>query len=422
MMRPVAVDVHDDSDRALLDRYLRDQDGAAFAALVARYADLVYSAAVRRVGDRHMAQDVTQAVFVVLARRAKAVRRDAPLSAWLLSTVRFAAANAVKIERRRRRHEQSAAAEYARRVGACSANPSDVILWQEIAAQLDDAILRLPADDRHAVLLRFIEDRPLRDVAAALRISEVAARQRVSRAIGKLRRRLGRVGAGVEALGASALGELIVANAVRAAPVGLKSACAVAANIGTVAAVGGGAAAGITIAKGAIRMMTWTKMKLAAAVMAAATVGTVGAIAVSNAPAADAAPAAGVGAAAPPQAGAAQNSDGITLATVPPVVIRTTPQSGAADVDAAATTEIRVTFSKDMQDGSWSWSTLSQNTFPQLAGKPKYDADKRTCILPVKLEPGRVYATWLNSDKFGNFKDADGHKAVPYLLIFETRK
>lgn len=121
-------------------------------------------------------------------------------------------------------------------------------------------------------------------------------------------------------------------------------------------------------------------------------------------------------------------SDGLTLAdvpeqisvaTMPPVVVKTVPQSGDKNVDPSIR-EIRVTFSKDMMDGSWSWTQISDETFPKMAGKPRYLADKRTCVLPVKLEPGRSYVTWINSAKFGNFRDADGRSAVPYLLVFET--
>lgn len=110
-----------------------------------------------------------------------------------------------------------------------------------------------------------------------------------------------------------------------------------------------------------------------------------------------------------------------SVKTLPPVVVRTTPLSGDMQVDAAAVKEIRVTYSKDMTDGSWSWSQLSDDTFPKIDGKPHYEVDKRTCVLPVKLEPGRTYVIWLNSDKFGNFKDAGGQSAVPYLLAFETK-
>jgi RNA polymerase sigma-70 factor (ECF subfamily) len=114
---------------------------------------------------------------------------------------------------------------------------------------------------------------------------------------------------------------------------------------------------------------------------------------------------------------AAQDLD---IASVPPVVVKTVPEAGSADVDPSLT-EIRVTFSKKMTDGSWSWSTVTQDSFPTLNGKPKYLEDGRTCVLPVKLEAGRTYGTWLNSNKFGNFKDTDGRSAVPYLLVFRTK-
>lgn len=106
---------------------------------------------------------------------------------------------------------------------------------------------------------------------------------------------------------------------------------------------------------------------------------------------------------------------------VPPVVIQTTPESGVSDVDPALT-ELRVMFSKPMRDGSWSWVKLNEASFPEMTGKPRFLEDGRTCVLPVKLEPGRVYAVWINSDNLQNFKDWAGLPAVPYLLIFETRK
>jgi len=119
--------------------------------------------------------------------------------------------------------------------------------------------------------------------------------------------------------------------------------------------------------------------------------------------------------------GAAVRADDVSLESVPPVVVKTDPVAGAAEVDPKLT-EIKVTFSKDMQDGSWSWTTLSQDSFPKVDGQPKYLADKRTCVLPVQLEPVRTYAIWVNSAKFGNFKDIDGRSAVPYLLVFKTKK
>ena len=107
-------------------------------------------------------------------------------------------------------------------------------------------------------------------------------------------------------------------------------------------------------------------------------------------------------------------------ANPPPVVVQTVPVAGARDVDPALA-EISATFSRPMQDGSWSWSTWGNENFPTTTGKPRYLEDRRTCVLPVRLEPGRFYALWLNTEKFRNFKDTDQVPAVPYLLTFHTR-
>jgi hypothetical protein len=108
-------------------------------------------------------------------------------------------------------------------------------------------------------------------------------------------------------------------------------------------------------------------------------------------------------------------------ASAPPVVVQTVPESGAANVNPALT-ELRVTFSEPMQNGSWSWTKWGDNNFPEMTGQPRYLADGRTCVLPVRLRPGQVYAIWLNSDYHQDFKDRGGQSAIPYLLIFETRK
>jgi RNA polymerase sigma-70 factor (ECF subfamily) len=107
--------------------------------------------------------------------------------------------------------------------------------------------------------------------------------------------------------------------------------------------------------------------------------------------------------------------------SVPPVVIATMPESGASDVDPSLT-ELRVTFSRPMQDRSWSWVKLDESSFPPMTGQPRYLKDHRTCALPVALQPGKAYAIWINSDNFQNFRGYNSQPAVPYLLIFETRK
>jgi RNA polymerase sigma-70 factor (ECF subfamily) len=109
----------------------------------------------------------------------------------------------------------------------------------------------------------------------------------------------------------------------------------------------------------------------------------------------------------------------VSLESAPPVVVKTVPVAGTTGVSSGLS-ELQVTFSKPMQDGSWSWSTFDEDSFPEIVGQIRYLDDQRTCVLPVKLQPGRFYATWLNSHKFRNFRDADGRSAVPYLLAFTT--
>ena len=112
--------------------------------------------------------------------------------------------------------------------------------------------------------------------------------------------------------------------------------------------------------------------------------------------------------------------EGRDIESMPPVVVKTVPESGARNV-APGIVEIKVTFSKEMTDNSWSWSTAWPGSTPEAVGKPKYEADRKTCVLKVKLEPNKTYAYWLNSEKFKNFKDQQQHSAVPYLLVFQTK-
>jgi hypothetical protein len=112
--------------------------------------------------------------------------------------------------------------------------------------------------------------------------------------------------------------------------------------------------------------------------------------------------------------------DDLILAEQPPVVVETFPVSGARDV-VPGDVEIRVRFSKDMTDGSWSWSTAWENSVPKSLGPPHYLDDHRTCVIKVHLEPGKTYAWWLNSNKFKGFTDAAGQPSVPYLFSFQTK-
>ena len=114
--------------------------------------------------------------------------------------------------------------------------------------------------------------------------------------------------------------------------------------------------------------------------------------------------------------------DNINVETMPPSVIKTFPQAGDTGVDPSLT-EIRATFSKDMQTNKmWSWCAHSPGTFPEIdQTKIRFLADKRTCVLPVKLKAGKTYVIWINTQKYNYFKDKNGNSAIPYLLVFQTQ-
>ena len=118
----------------------------------------------------------------------------------------------------------------------------------------------------------------------------------------------------------------------------------------------------------------------------------------------------------------AQTAKQASVKAMPASVIKTVPPSGSTDVDPALK-ELSFTFSKDMMDGSWSVCQTSDETFPESGdGKIHYQADKRTCVMPVKLQPGKTYVLWLNRGQFQNFRDTQRMSSIPYLLVFETRK
>ena len=226
------------SDQQLLRDYAKCHSDAAFAELVRRHVDLVYSAALRMVCEAHSAKDVTQAVFVALAQNAPQLTNHPVLSGWLHCTARNLAAKAVRGDVRRRAREQEAAA-----MSELLANESDAP-WERIAPHLDAALGELSEADRDALLLRYFERKSAREMAQTLGISDEAAQKRVNRAVERLREFFAQRGVTV---GASGLVVVISANAVQAAPVGLTI------TISTAAAL-----AGTTIATTAIATVTKT--------------------------------------------------------------------------------------------------------------------------------------------------------------------
>ncbi len=180
------------NDSELLHHYVEDGDEGAFTTLVHRHIGLVYSCALRRVGqDAHLAEDLTQKVFCDLARKAPSLLNHPALAGWLFASTQFASAALVRSERRRKAREiQATTMENILHPGT----PESAIDWDRLRPQLDDLLMELKALDRDAVILRFFEKRSFADIAAALRLTEDGARKRVERSIEKLRTRLARRG------------------------------------------------------------------------------------------------------------------------------------------------------------------------------------------------------------------------------------
>jgi len=235
-------------DSELLGRYAGTRSEDAFAELVRRHVNLVYSAALRQVnGDAHLARDVAQTVFTDLARKAGSLSRRESLTGWLYTSTHFAAAKMVRRESRRRQREDKFMREpipenEVGRVTPCAPD------WGEIRPVLDDAMHELKETDREAILLRYFENRAFAEVGAKLGLNENAARMRVERALEKLRAIFAKRGITT----AAALASVISANAVQVAPAGLAATLATT----SIAAAGTGTAFAI------LKIMTATQLKL----------------------------------------------------------------------------------------------------------------------------------------------------------------
>jgi RNA polymerase sigma factor (sigma-70 family) len=229
-------------DSELLANFARTNSEDAFAELVKRHVNLVYSAAQRQVnGDEHLAKDVAQMVFTDLARKANSLSRRESLSGWLYTSAHFAAAKIIRGENRRRDREE----KFMREPTHENAPEAD---WEKLRPTLDDAMHELKETDREAVLLRYFENRQFAEVGAKLGLNENAARMRVERALEKLRDIF--IKRGVTT--ATALASVISANAVQLAPANLAATLTTA----SIASVGTGT---FTL----LKIMTATKLKLA---------------------------------------------------------------------------------------------------------------------------------------------------------------
>jgi RNA polymerase sigma factor (sigma-70 family) len=247
-----------DTDLELLASYTRHRAEDAFAEIVRRHLDLVFTAALRQVRSPQLAEEVAQSTFISLAHDAGRLAPDTILAAWLYQVAHRTAINLVRREARRQLREQ-----IATEMTAMNATTAD---WTHIEPLLDEAMHALDDTDRAAVLLRYFENKSLREVGEALGASENAAQKRLSRAIESLREFFAKRGVTV---GASGLVVVISANAVQAAPIGL------AVTISTAAALAGSAFASTATATAtkAVAMTTMQKTLITSTLALAVGVG-----------------------------------------------------------------------------------------------------------------------------------------------------
>src|SRR5881296_1730944 len=242
-------------DSVLLKEYVEHGSEEAFATLVARHVNKVYSIALRHTRNAHQAEEITQAVFVLLARKSRQLGKRVILSGWLCRSARLSAVTFARSEIRRTRREQEAHMQNL-------LNESEAEVWPQIAPLLDTAMAGLSEADHDAVALRFFDGKSMKEIGAALGASEDATKMRVNRAVERLRIFFTRRGI---VCSAAVLTAAISANAVQAAPVGL------AVTISTAAALAGTtiATTATATATKAIAMTTLQKTLITAAVAAA---------------------------------------------------------------------------------------------------------------------------------------------------------
>ena len=202
----------DATDQELLQRYALRHDEPAFAVVVERQVDLVYSVALRLLaGDSPLAEDVTQKVFADLAAKAAGVARVGSVAGWLHTHTRFVSLTAIRGERRRQQREQEAAIMH-------HPEPVPEFDWERLRPLLDAAVGELRTVDRDAIVMRFFQNKSHREVGEALGLSENTARMRIERALEKLQAIFARRGLTVSSM---AMALAISGNSVQAAPAGL---------------------------------------------------------------------------------------------------------------------------------------------------------------------------------------------------------
>ena len=258
----------DANDVELLREYAADHSEQAFRTLVERHIDMVYAIALRQTQNAALAEDVTQAVFVVLANKAAAIPRGVVLAGWLFRATRFAAANARRAEVRREHWERKAA-----EMESHSQHGFESDQVEHVTPALNEALDELPELDRSAILLRFFQSKTMEEVGRALGTSEDAAKMRLSRAVEKLRHVFRRRGLAVSV---SALLFALSQQAAQAAPIGLAT------SVTTSALLNQSSTSTVLIAKGTIKLMAQLKTKKLAVTALALLFGGTGAVLVQQ--------------------------------------------------------------------------------------------------------------------------------------------
>ena len=246
-------------DMELVRQYARDKTEEAFATLVSRHVNLVYSVALRVVRDPHLAGEVTQTVFIILARKAGSLSPRTIVPGWLCQTARYTSAKALTQQRRRQQREQEAYMQ-------SPLNEPDSEAWRQIEPLLDTAMEELGEKDHHALVLRYFEGRNFKDVSTALGTSEAGAKMRVNRALEKLRKFFARRGL---TFTAETVAGAVAANSIQAAPPGLAATVTAGALKGTSLT-----ASTLSLLKTTLKLMAWSKLKTAVVVVAVVLVAT----------------------------------------------------------------------------------------------------------------------------------------------------
>ena len=237
--------MQDATDVELLRQYANRNSEAAFTELVVRHLNMVYSVALRKTGNPAAAEEITQSVFIILAKKAVGLRKKVIISGWLYQTARLTAASFLRTELRRVRREQEV---YMQSLS----KGTEPETWLQIVPLLEDAMGRLGEKDRNAIALRFFEKKSFREIGTAIGASENAAKKRVAYALEKLRKYFSKHGL---ALTTTMIAGAISAHSVQAAPAALVK------TVTAVAVAKGAAASGstLTLIKGVLKIMSWSK-------------------------------------------------------------------------------------------------------------------------------------------------------------------